>query len=309
MRFLNTSTLKFEYVADAELDQPENRYAILSHRWGADEEEVTYDDMISMITYNDLWNLEGVGVSTKKGFAKIKGFCRYAAAVGCCYGWIDTCCINKGNSTELSEAINSMYMWYEASHICVAYLEDVPKKPFAESEWFDRGWTLQELIAPKIVGFFDQSWNLIGTKESLQKVLFDITKIPTKVLSHQAELRTCSVAQRMSWAASRKTKRVEDRAYSLMGLFDVNMSMIYGERDKAFLRLQQHILQKTKDESLFAWEMDYLVPFSGLYAPSPSCFKNCHDIILKPVTRCGSLSFIPCSLSKATTFGYQTPQP
>ncbi|KAF2489671.1 hypothetical protein BU16DRAFT_585902 [Lophium mytilinum] len=213
----------------------------------------------------------------RRGFAKIKGFCDLASASNCRYGWVDTCCINKGNSSELTEAINSMYLWYSCSALCVVYLEDIPQKQFSDSEWFDRGWTLQELIAPKAVSFFDHEWNPMGSKTELLVELSRKTKIPKDVLSHTAALSSCSVAQRMSWAAKRKTKRIEDRAYSLMGLFNVNMPMIYGEREKAFLRLQQHIIQQTKDESIFAWTMepgDASPRYSSLYAPSPSVYLD-----------------------------------
>jgi hypothetical protein len=275
MRFLNTSTLHFEEVADSELHLDKNQYTILSHRWGPDDHEISYQDMTSASSAEI--------VSQKKGFAKIKGFCDLASSAGCRYGWVDTCCINKGNSSELAEAINSMYMWYSHSTICVVYLEDVPGKQLTDSEWFDRGWTLQELIAPKAVSFFDHDWKPIGTKTDLLADLSRKTRIPEDVLSHRIKPSACSVAQRMSWAATRKTKRAEDRAYSLLGLFDISMPMIYGEREKAFLRLQQQIVQKSKDESLFAWDMgppDTTIPaYSSIFAPSPSAFIGCGEVI------------------------------
>lgn len=145
MRFLNTRTFKFEQVPDSELNLEDNRYAILSHRWGASEDEVSFEDVRLSIDF-----------SNKKGFKKLEGFCKEASSANCRYGWIDTCCINKGDSSELSEAINSMYRWYQGSKICIAYLEDVPQKLLTDSVWFDRGWTLQELIAPKALTFFDK---------------------------------------------------------------------------------------------------------------------------------------------------------
>ena len=188
----------------------------------------------------------------------------------------------KKDSVELSEAINSMYRWYQGSKICIAYLEDVPQKQLTGSEWFDRGWTLQELIAPRAVSFFDQGWNLIGTKTDLVLDLSRKTRIPEVVMNNTIKPSACSVAQRMSWAANRRTTREEDRAYSLMGLFDIYMPMIYGEREKAFLRLQQQIIQKSKDESVFAWDMDFPVnahEYSGLFSPSPLAYANCSNII------------------------------
>ena len=235
MRLLNTSDLQFVYVPDSEIDQNKNQYAILSHQWGADEDEVSFEDIqLSM------------DISRKKGFPKLKGFCKLALSEGCRYGWVDTCCINKGNSSELGEAINSMYRWYAGSKICIAYLEDVPQKQLLSSRWFDRGWTLQELIAPKTMIFCNHDWHIIGTKIELKAELSCKTKIPEGVLSHATKPSACSVAQRMSWAAERTTTRVEDKAYSLMGLFDVYMPMIYGEREKAFLRLQQHIIKRAR---------------------------------------------------------------
>lgn len=242
MRLLNTRDLQFVHVPDSEIHHDKNQYAILSHRWGADEDEVTFEDVHL-----------SKDISGKKGFSKLKGFCKLALSEGCRYGWVDTCCINKGNSSELGEAINSMYRWYVGSKICIAYLEDVPQRQLLSSSWFDRGWTLQELIGPKTMIFCNHDWHTIGTKIELIAELSRKIKIPESVLSHATKPSACSVAQRMSWAADRITTRVEDRAYSLMGLFDVNLPMIYGELEKAFLRLQQHIIQKSKDESIFAW--------------------------------------------------------
>ncbi len=273
MRFLNTTTLRFEEVPDSDLHLERNQYAILSHRWGRDEDEVTYQDILA--------SDDGTG---KIGFAKIKEFCKLALLEDCQYGWVDTCCINKGNSAELTEAINSMYLWYKCSKTCIAYLKDVPpQQDFTKSEWFDRGWTLQELVAPKVVCFFDQTWQLIGKKTELLDSLSRRTRIPRDVLSHAAKSSDCSVAQRMSWAADRVTTRVEDRAYSLLGLFDVHMPMIYGEREKSFLRLQQNIIAMCKDESIFAWAMeqsdDRTKTYSGLYAPSPSVYRDCGSLV------------------------------
>ncbi|PMD12706.1 hypothetical protein NA56DRAFT_638772 [Hyaloscypha hepaticicola] len=282
MRVLNTATLRFEQILDSELDLDKNQYAILSHRWFDDEDEVSYEDLLHSSSKE---------IFSKGGYAKIKGFCKLASDANCRYGWIDTCCINKGNSSELSEAINSMYLWYSCSKICIAYLGDVPDREFKDSEWFDRGWTLQELIAPKEVLFFDQNWSPLGTKSQLLAELSCKTRIPQAILNHTSKPFTCSVAQRFSWAATRITKRAEDRAYSLMGLFDINMPMIYGERENAFIRLQQHIIQKSKDESIFAWTMEQQdatsKPYSGLYAPSPSVYINCSNVVQTP----GSMGF------------------
>ena len=274
MRFLNTSTLQFEQIPDSEIHLEKNQYAILSHRWGADEDEISFQD-VHLST----------DLSRKKGFDKIQGFCKKASLANCRYGWVDTCCINKGNPNdpnELSEAINSMYQLYQGSKICIAYLKDVPQKQLIDSEWFNRGWTLQELIAPKAVTFFDHDWNIIGTRVDLIADLSRKTRIPEGILSHATEPYTYSIAQRMSWAANRVTTRVEDRAYSLMGLFKIKMPLIYGEREEAFTRLQQEIIKKSMDESIFAWDMDLSSPagtYSGPFAPSPLAYAKCSDIV------------------------------
>ena len=236
MRVINTETLRFEDIAE------ENKYAVLSHRWSAaSEDEVSYVDIA-----------ESRDISHKAGFAKFQGFCSLAAKLGCRYGWDDTCCINKGDPSEVTEAINSMYRWYQYSHICIVYLEDiVEKNQMMGSSWFDRGWTLQELIGPGATSFYNRDWNLIGTKDELLSSLSGKTGVPEDVLSHRNKPSTCSVAQRMSWAATRETTRIEDRAYSLLGIFGVSMTPIYGEREKAFLRLQKAIIEESKDESIF----------------------------------------------------------
>lgn len=175
--------------------------------------------------------------------------------------WLDSCCIDKASSAELSEAINSMYEWYEISAVCFVHLADVdvnddpsgPNSQFRKSRWHRRGWTLQELIAPRYVLFFSKDWQLIGTKVSLAPVLHEITGIDTLVLLHQIPVDVVSVAQRMQWASARETTRVEDEAYSLMGIFNVHMATIYGEGRHAFIRLQEEILKHTNDQSIFAW--------------------------------------------------------
>jgi hypothetical protein len=131
MRFLNTTTLQFEEVSDSEIHFEKNRYDILPHRWSSDEDEISYEDMLSL---TDHYSLPSKLLSRKKGFAKIKEFCDLAASENCRYSRVDTCCINKRNLTELTEAINSMYLWYKGSKIYVVYLEDVPRKPVMDSE-------------------------------------------------------------------------------------------------------------------------------------------------------------------------------
>ncbi|KAL0253343.1 hypothetical protein SLS55_010319 [Diplodia seriata] len=203
------------------------------------------------------------------------------------YVWIDTCCIEKSSSAELSEAINSMFAWYSGADVCYAYLFDVPDHsgtdatgPLGRSQWFRRGWTLQELIAPQKMTFYSEGWVEIGPKLTLRNVLASITGINADVLAGTKPVMSCSIAMRMSWAAKRKTTRKEDEAYSLMGLFDINMPMLYGEGGKAFIRLQEEIMKNTEDESIFAWiDKDATDDAThGLIARSPAYFADSSGI-------------------------------
>lgn len=210
------------------------------------------------------------------GYSKITGCCRQARLDGYEYAWVDSCCIDKSSSAELSEAINSMFKWYLDAEVCYAYLSDVEERSeFGRSQWFTRGWTLQELLAPHFLVFYDKNWKEIDTKLRLRKELESITGI-----AHLMNFEDASVAQKMSWASRRTTTRVEDEAYCLMGIFGVNMPPLYGEGKKAFLRLQLEIIRISDDESIFAW----LVKGeerqeTGLLAQSTRCFKYSHDIV------------------------------
>ncbi|EIW56347.1 uncharacterized protein TRAVEDRAFT_86320, partial [Trametes versicolor FP-101664 SS1] len=192
---------------------------------------------------------------------KIKGACEVARKAGYRLLWNDTCCIDKSSSAELSEAINSMYEWYRLADICYVYLSDVPdtdvpscsSSSFGMSRWHTRGWTLQELIAPRRAVFLTQTWRFIGTKLGLASILEDVTGIDFDVLTGRATLDSIAIARRMSWAAKRRTTRVEDQAYSLMGIFGVHMPTIYGEGHNAFLRLQEEVMRTIPDQSIFAW--------------------------------------------------------
>ncbi|KAH8163970.1 hypothetical protein CIB48_g4252 [Xylaria polymorpha] len=273
MRLINTATFEIcEFPGDSATD-----YAILSHTWG--EEECTLRDMSTP------------GVELRKGYAKIEFCCQQAVRDGLSWAWVDTCCIDQTSTAELSEAINSMFRWYTNAKICYAYLADViDQDGFASSRWFSRGWTLQELIAPKIVRFYSCDWTLLGSKSELEDLLQKITGIDAFVLSTGTFSQVC-VAKRMSWAAKRDTTRIEDQAYSLMGIFGVNMPLIYGEGKKAFLRLQQEIMRVSDDQSLFAWGAPPVFPdmhvfltsripvMHGLFADSPASFATNHDIL------------------------------
>jgi hypothetical protein len=254
MRLLKCSVSKdnnVEIALEHFLDSDIPNYVILSHRWGRDRDEVTFQDIINNVP----------GYREKLGYSKIINCCRQALRDHCSYVWIDTCCIDKTSSAELSEGINSMYSWYEKSMTCYAYLNDVSSdehpedknSSFRRSEWFTRGWTLQELIAPACLVFFATDWSDIGSKRSLANVVSDITNVERSVLLRMRGV-DISVAKRMSWAANRKTSRIEDRAYSLIGLFGVSLPIIYGEGERSFTRLQMEILKTSNDQSIFAWE-------------------------------------------------------
>jgi hypothetical protein len=219
-------------------------YAILSHTWGTDDEEVSFADLT-----------QGLG-QTKVGYKKLHFCGKQAEKDGLRYFWVDTCCIDKSSSAELSEAITSMFRWYAGAVKCYVYLRDVSTESlestsassrswepaFRSSRWFRRGWTLQELLAPRCVEFFDSHGTRLGDKESLEQVLHEVTKIPPCALRN-APLDEFSVDERMSWVEDRKTKRGEDKAYSLSGLFGVSMVPNYGEgMDNAFARLQKKVL-------------------------------------------------------------------
>ncbi|KAI6020579.1 heterokaryon incompatibility protein-domain-containing protein [Pisolithus marmoratus] len=266
-------------------------YAILSHRWRA---EVTYEEMIGLMTLEERKREE---VRKRDGYQKIIKSCEQAKGDGYKWLWIDTCCIDKRSSAELSEAINAMYRWYQNARVCYAYLNDVDESVFPTEEdnnkfdqsngwpeWFMRGWTLQELIAPEQVEFFNKDWLLIGNKQRLAPTLQDITGIPRDVLTHGLAGKRLSVAQIMSWAARRKTTRVEDRAYSLMGLFGVKMPMLYGEGKNAFRRLQLKIIKGTGDHTIFAWGTGpfglepWMTRTGSVLAEDPSDFGDCGHI-------------------------------
>jgi hypothetical protein len=210
------------------------RYAVLSHTWKADHEEVTFKDL-----------MDRTG-NTKAGYRKIQFCTTQAACDGLQFSWVDTCCIDKSSSAELSEAINSMFRWYHDAAKCYVYLPDVSiggsiendlssqwawKSAFQLSRWFTRGWTLQELIAPTSLEFFSVEGERLGDKDSMVQEIHEITGISVQALQG-SPLSEFSINERMSWAARRETKREEDAAYSLLGVFDVHMPLIYGEGRK-----------------------------------------------------------------------------
>ncbi|RYP55821.1 hypothetical protein DL771_012412 [Monosporascus sp. 5C6A] len=247
-------------------------YAILSHTWGDGE-----------VSFSDMRRGEARG---RTGFKKIQYTCQQAKLDSLDWAWVDTCCIDKASSAELSEAINSMYQWYKNSQVCYAFLADVPhmldgpfpKKEFSTARWFSRGWTLQELIAPALVTFYDSCWGRLGSLDDLAEEIEAITQIPRNCLKKVAEPHIYSVATRMSWASKRSCTRIEDIAYCLFGLFDVNMPLLYGEGKKAFRRLQEEIIRQHDDHTILAWTVPRNSPHIGgrvnVLADSPANFKR-----------------------------------
>ena len=297
MHLLHTSRLELqEFIGD---DIP--KYAIFSHTWGDQE-----------VLFRHVWE-KNFPSNASSGSRKIRNACAEAVKDRWEYIWVDTCCINKESSAELSEAINAMYQWYEASEVCYVYLSDVSPsaKKLRESRWFTRGWTLQELLAPRLVKFYNQNWQYLACKDLRDELwrdkeymrsvadfyttkqgrkvpsapvgraptflaeLADVTRIAIPYLTG---LSTASVAQKMSWLAKRQTKRGEDIAYCMLGIFDVNMPLLYGEgKTKAFRRLQSEILKTSYDDSIFVWNNPDLWS-SGLLANSPHDFIDCGNI-------------------------------
>ncbi|KAI0530358.1 heterokaryon incompatibility protein-domain-containing protein [Xylaria digitata] len=284
MRLIHCRTLQLQEFLGTQTPS----YAILSHTWQDDE-----------ITFADFSRGAPTGTeAVTSRWVKITQTCKLAIAQGYEYVWIDTCCIDKSSSSELTEAINSMYSWYADSGKCFAYLSDfnpwTPEYPgskgqFFASRWFSRGWTLQELIAPKDLEFYDFSWTLYGSKASLYADIAHATGIDENVLRTGSRdlLAEIPVCQKMSWAASRETRRPEDIAYSLLGIFGVHMPLIYGEGANAFLRLQKKIIKSTNDLTILAWKtppkpISDVWKYSDYYsvlAPSPEYFAESGDIV------------------------------
>ncbi|KAK8093995.1 hypothetical protein PG997_000680 [Apiospora hydei] len=267
------------------IGSPPEPFAILSHTW--DAQEVTFQDFADVDTR-----------TSARGWDKIQRTCRKALECGHAYVWIDSCCIDKTNNAELTESINSMFQWYSDAALCLVYLSDVDasdRDTLPRARWFSRGWTLQETIAPRKAYFYDGSWRFFGTRESLCRELSSITGIDASILSPPpgAEIRDLladtPVARRMSWAANRQTTKLEDTAYCLIGLFGVNMPMLYGEGAQAFVRLQEEIIRDNNDLTLFAWtakmenqsagQQDSST-YRGILAQSPAEFAGLGNLVL-----------------------------
>ncbi|KAF2994595.1 hypothetical protein E8E13_001964 [Curvularia kusanoi] len=298
MRLLNVHTKRLHTFYGSSTP----KYAILSHTWLSDHEEVIFSHIQSQQPSS--W-------SHLPGAKKVDHTCQQAANDGYEWAWIDTCCIDKTNNAELSEAINSMFQWYQRAQVCYVYLLDVDSNNAGDiftSRWWSRAWTLQELVAPANVQFFDEDWRNVGSRSALADEIALEKHIDSSILRDPTVLSSSSVAQRMCWAAQREATREEDLAYALLGIFNINMTMQYGEGgEAAFVRLQKEIMRTTKDMSIFAWGFKALplesvlsgnrepdssslesdqnpdgVSKYGLLASRPSDFAGTHDIISLP---------------------------
>ena len=303
MWMLSTSRAELHYFTSPEVIPDD--YAILSHVW--DRKEQSFQDL------QELQRRCSANGEKPRDLAddKIRMCCELAESHGYKWVWIDTCCIDKTSSAELSEAINSMFRYYSRAAMCYAYLRDVSASrafigqnsivvqladdmweetrnvsQFQNSQWHRRGWTLQELLAPRSLALVADSWELLGYKIDLATELERATGIPAAVLRLEKPLTDYSIAQRMSWASKRRTTRVEDEAYCLLGVFDINIPTLYGEGRKAFQRLQEEIMRKYPDTTLFAWGPrsgnSTTMRLDSLFASSPHDFFYCADVHYEP---------------------------
>ncbi|KAI5986761.1 hypothetical protein F5J12DRAFT_868177 [Pisolithus orientalis] len=271
MYLLNARTQKLEHF----LDLPP--YAILSHAWQSGEAHRFHE-------------IGTPGVCQKPGYDKVQGCCTLALQHGLDYVWIDTCCADANSITAFDEALNSSYAWFNQAAVCFVYLHDVESRErpeqesstFRRSKWFSRAWTLQELLAPGNVFFFAKDWKEIGTKAGLASVISSVTGIHTDALMHPERVPHFSVATRMSWAKGRKSSKPEDRVYALMGLFGVNLPIVYGQGEtETFMKLQHEIIKKSDDQSILAWRFFTRAPSprtSSFLADSPDYFADCGDV-------------------------------
>ncbi|KAK6075487.1 het domain-containing protein [Seiridium cupressi] len=294
-------------------------YAILSHTWGA--EEVIFQEWEQLFPSGAIKgqcpHVRYTGINNKAGYHKVMQACEQAKRDGIRWLWCDTMCINKESSAELSEAINSMFQWYSNATVCYSYLTDVVfhdqasyldvfpspsntqgwflhaihqkqdqivqevKSRFMGSRWWTRGWTLQELLAPENVVFFSRDWRLLGRKADLASWITASTNIHREALEDKSSIRKFSIAQRMSWMANRQTTVIEDMAYCLLGIFNINMPMLYGQGPNAFQKLQEEIINTSDDQSILAWSPStpYSSGWTGALARSPTDFHTCGSII------------------------------
>ena len=243
----------------------------------------------------------------------IRDFLVKADEDGFDWAWAAICCIDFTSSAEVNKEINLSYRYFALSGACYVYLSDVSSdcrvsdkdSEFTRSRWHTRSWTLQELVAPSTIGFFSKDWKWLGGKFDLAEVIEKNIpgSPPANILRFAKKLSETSVAERLSWAAHRSTSRVEDEAYSILGFFGIRMSTFYGEGRNAFYRLQEEIMRKSSDTSLFAWT-DTIYPLGDtgeminlckclpeqdslchLFSPSPQRFVGASQVVAQRIGR------------------------
>ena len=299
MRLIHTESFEIRQVDELlSIQKLENdgEYAIVSHRWSVGDEDVFPKlEILHRKNRDTQQHKQAEQVkdllqrSNDESISKIRLACREARKDKIPYVWIDTCCIDRRDLRELSQALNSMFRWYKEARICYTYLSDVEfdnqADQFKKSAWFTRGWTLQELLAPGQMHFFDLDWTRLGTKKSMLSQISEATNIKTDYL--KGDFTGACIAERMSWASGRTTKIRDDMAYSMLGIFGITMDVRYGEEEDAFLRLEETLIEKTRDESIFAWKIPRGLngglssrPALGLLAPWPSCFSDSRNLTI-----------------------------
>ncbi|KAJ5822355.1 Heterokaryon incompatibility [Penicillium robsamsonii] len=302
MRVLDTRSLKFVDFAEF----PDKEYAILSHTWLRQaledglwtHSELEYKDMKGY-SASQLENFKNRGWEgsrlKKKGWEKIVGFCNLARRKKYQYAWMDTCCIDKSNPQETKRSIHGMWEFYTHAAVCYAYIQEVDMsnekrrsdEAFNSAKWFNRGWTLQELLAPKKLLYVDRNWREIGSREvkgapgtGLSQLLREyVRKVPMEN----------NLATQLSWAGPRNTTRVEDQAYSILALLQIKMDVDYNAGKLAFLQFQKELIKKYDDLSLLAWFSNPEIqdryerrhgeqaPKLGILAPSLDYFQKKRD--------------------------------
>ncbi|KAF8843065.1 hypothetical protein BDN67DRAFT_964969 [Paxillus ammoniavirescens] len=242
------------------------KYAILSHRW-FHKGEPNFQAMVSKEGLDDL-----------PGYEKLVKFYRRAEELGCSLAWADTCCIDKTSSAELEEAIRSMFKWYRNSEVCIVHLANSAQPThFQHDEWFTRGWTLQELLAPTRLKFYGADWMPLSDcrndkeNDEIMGAISRVTGINRRALRYFSP-GLLDVREKMLWASNRRTTRVEDVAYCLIGIFNVSMPIAYGEGRRAFRRLMEAIVQDCREWQIFAWAGPHS-PYTAAFPESPSGYR------------------------------------
>jgi heterokaryon incompatibility protein (HET) len=273
MRLINVRTLDLR-----KFNQHPPRYAILSHRW-IDEQEICLQDWEVYVANQDPLSSQ---IKCKSGFIKIQNACIQAQKRGFEWLWADTVCIDKRDNSEVTKSVNLMFSWYQSASVCFAYMHEVSNNnqrlKWTEDnavvrktpEWFTRGWTLQELLAPKKLLLSDQDWNCIGDRENCAQVITKFTGIPLSALCGK-DIQSYSYADRLAWAKGRQTTEPEDRVYSLLGLLGVSLPAVgYGIGLKAALwQLESAIEKQRADGNLSLPDDDLFSRFIAVIDNNP----------------------------------------